>query len=165
LLQVALWATRNERGIGFCEDDANRRRRKLRLPRASHSAESQAARPHRLTQRVEDNAFHLAAVSDTRLQQSRMSVCSEISKCYRCLIRTGVGTSVAHLICERTRRTVSDPIGVETVVPLSGDQNAVAVNIDAVRSRAAPGQVRSPSPVYQLATCTERDSSRCRSVR
>ena len=91
-----------------------------------------------------------------------MSVCPEISKYYRCLIRTGVGTSVAHLICERTRRRAADPIGIETVIPRSGDQRAVAINIDTTRSRAAPGQVRSPSPVYQVATRAERDLARCR---
>jgi hypothetical protein len=30
--KVAPWATRNERWIGFSEDDVNRRRRRLKLP-------------------------------------------------------------------------------------------------------------------------------------
>jgi len=43
--------------------------RKLRLP-WSAGAQKPAASGDPLTQRVEDNAFHLAAVGDTRLQQS-----------------------------------------------------------------------------------------------
>ena len=86
----------------------------------------------------------------------------EILKCQRNLVRTGVRTSVAHFICERARRGAADAIGVETVVPGGGDQAAVAVNVDTVRSRAAPGQIRSASPVYQVATRTERDLARCR---
>jgi hypothetical protein len=82
------------------------------------------------------------------------------SKRHRCLIRTRAGACVAHLICERARATAADPIGVETVIPCRGDQRVVAINIDTIGSRAAPGQVRSASPVYQVATRSECDLTR-----
>jgi hypothetical protein len=72
----------------------------------------------------------------------------QISKYHRYLIRAGVRTCTAHLICKRARGASADPIGIETVIPGRGDQAAVAVNVDTIRSRAAPGQVRSPSPAY-----------------
>jgi hypothetical protein len=81
----------------------------------------------------------------------------QISKRHGRLIRTGVRTCVAHLICEAARATAADTIGVETIIPRSDDQRAVAINIDTIRSRAAPGQIRSASSVYQVAVRTERD--------
>ena len=61
------------------------------------------------------------------------------SERHRRLIRTGVRACVAHLICEAARAIAADAIGVEPVIPGSDDQRAVAVNIDPIRSRAAPG--------------------------
>ena len=70
------------------------------------------------------------------------------SERHRRLIRTGLSASIAHLIRKGTRRRATDFVGVETVVPGANDQYAVAVHVDPIRSRAAPGQVRSPLPAY-----------------
>jgi hypothetical protein len=72
----------------------------------------------------------------------------QILKCHRRLIRTGLSASIAHLIRKGAGRRATDFIGVETVVPGGNDQRAVPVNVDSIRSRAAPRQVRCPSPAY-----------------
>jgi hypothetical protein len=46
------------------------------------------------------------------------------------LIRTGLGACVAHLIREGAVDTVTDPIGVETVIRGGDDLHAITVNID-----------------------------------
>jgi hypothetical protein len=72
----------------------------------------------------------------------------QILKYHRCLIRTGLSSCIAHLIRKGAGRRATDFIGVETVVPGANDQRAVAVNVDPIRSRAAPRQVRCPFPTY-----------------
>ena len=47
--------------------------------------------------------------------------------------------------------TVTDGIGVETVVRRVDEQRAVAINIDGGRSRPAPREVHSVSPLHLVA--------------
>src|SRR5882757_9785951 len=53
--------------------------------------------------------------------------------------------------------TVTDGIGVETVVRSVDEQRVIAVNIDGARSRPAPREVNSVSSLHLVATRTERD--------
>jgi hypothetical protein len=46
------------------------------------------------------------------------------------LIGTGLSAGVAHLIREGAVDTVTDPIGVETVIRGGDDLHAISVNID-----------------------------------
>ncbi len=71
-----------------------------------------------------------------------------ISECHRRLIGTGLSPLVAHLIRKRASPSATDSIGVKAVIPGRNDQYAIAVHVDAIRSRPAPGQVRCPLPVY-----------------
>src|SRR5882724_6215871 len=63
------------------------------------------------------------------------------SECHGGLIRTGLAACVTYLVREAARATAADAIGVETVIQGGGDTRVVAVNIDHVRSRAAPCEV------------------------
>jgi hypothetical protein len=67
-LRVTIGGSAFSENASPARTDANRRKRKLRLPRGIRR--SQAASGDQLTERVEDNAFHLTAVSDKRLQQA-----------------------------------------------------------------------------------------------
>src|SRR5439155_697020 len=108
-----------------------------------------------------------------RRPQLQISVVSALhtqdtsSERHRRLIRTGLSASIAHLIRKGTRRRATDFIGVETVVPGANDQYAVAVNVDPIRSRAAPGQVCCPLPAYQAPLRSQSDLARrgCRRSR
>ena len=64
------------------------------------------------------------------------------SECHRCLIRTGVGASLAYLIRVGVMATAAGGVSVETVVFRRGDHHAVAVNVDlrrdSPRSRRGP---------------------------
>ena len=121
-------------------------------------------------QRVEDNAFHLAAgIIDPSysyliilagiclfLRELPHKEVAQISKCHSRLVRTRVRPCVAHLVGEAARAIAADAISVEAVIPGCDEQSTVAVNVDAIQSRAGPGQVRSTPPVYQVAIRSER---------
>lgn len=127
-------------------------------------------------QRVEDNAFHLAAgiIDPTYsyliilagiclfLRELPHKEVAQISERHSLLVRTRVRACVADLVGEAAWATATDAISVEAVIPGCDEQGTVAVNVDAIGSGAAPGQVRSASPVYQVATRSERDLARCR---
>ena len=123
------------------------------------------SRRHNAVARFESTATQLRgyrfALAGTRVLSCEFphQAC-EILECHRSLVRTGIGASVGHFICERARRAAADAIGVETVIPGGNDQRAVAVNVDTIRSRAGPGQVHSPSTAYQVATRTKCDLAR-----
>ena|SRR5262245_54308798 len=70
------------------------------------------------------------------------------SERHRRFVRTGLSARFANFVREAAMAAATDPIGVETVVPGGDDQRGVAINVDAVRSRAAPGQVRRAPPVH-----------------
>ena len=63
------------------------------------------------------------------------------SECHGGLIGTGLGSGCAYSIGVGRMAVATDGIGVETVIQGGGDTRVVAVNIDHVRSRAAPGEV------------------------
>jgi hypothetical protein len=63
------------------------------------------------------------------------------SECHGGLIRTGLGSGCAYSIGVGAMAVATDGIGVETVIQGGGGTRVVAVNIDHVRSRAAPGDV------------------------
>jgi hypothetical protein len=82
---------------------------------------------------------------------------------YHCrLIGTGLSTGIAYLIRKGARRRATDFVGVETVVPGGNDQRTIAINVDPTRSRAAPRQVRSAFPTYQVTLRSQCDLGRCR---
>jgi hypothetical protein len=66
-------------------------------------------------------------------------VVRETSECHRRLIGTGLSARLAYLIGVGGMATGTGGIGVETVVGGRGDYYAVAVNINIVLSRPAPG--------------------------
>jgi hypothetical protein len=83
------------------------------------------------------------------------------SECHGGLIRTGLAACVTYLVREAAMAVATDGIGVETVIQGGGDTRVVAVNIDHVRSRAAPGEVHRLLPPHLVATRSERDLARC----
>ena len=85
----------------------------------------------------------------------------QISECHRRLIRTGLSARFTHLIRECPGTTATNFVSVETIIGRGDDSCAVAVNIDIVRSRSAPREIRSPFSADDVAAHTEGDLPRC----
>jgi len=62
-------------------------------------------------------------------------------------VRTGLSARFANFVRETAMATTIDPIRVETVIPRSDDQRAVAIDVDAIRGRPGPGELSSPLSV------------------
>ena len=84
----------------------------------------------------------------------------EISKCHSNLIRTVTRTGFAYPVRVSRMATTGEMISVEAGVRNGDDQHAVAVNVDGVRSRPAPGEVHPLLSVHFVATRTEHDLAR-----
>jgi hypothetical protein len=107
-LRVTIGGSAFSENASPARTDANRRRRKLRLPRGIRR--SQAASGDQLTERVEDNAFHLTRSatsgyskqlggnSHTLVRVRRVWVRPEVSERHRHLVRTGLSARVAYFI-------------------------------------------------------------------
>jgi hypothetical protein len=80
-------------------------------------------------------------------------------KIHRRLIRTGLGTCFADSVGVAAMTTVTDGIGVGPVISGADEQRVIAVNIDGIRSRPAPGEVHSVSSLHLAANCSETDCS------
>ena len=85
----------------------------------------------------------------------------------RCdLVRTVLRACFADPIGVRALATHPDVIGVEPGdVRHSGNQHAVAINVDVVRSSSIPGEFHGLLPLHFVAARNERDLPRCRSRR
>ena len=71
-----------------------------------------------------------------------------MSECYCRLIGTGLSARLAYLIGVGGMATATERIDVETVVGRRGDHYVVAVNINIVLSRPAPGAVHYVRTLY-----------------
>src|SRR5882724_8820469 len=88
------------------------------------------------------------------------------AKPYRDLVRAVLSACIANPIGVRALATHPDVIGVETGdVRHSGNQRAVAINVDVVRSSSIPREVHRLLPLHLVAARPERDLPRCRSRR
>src|SRR5205807_5743039 len=85
------------------------------------------------------------------------------AKPYRDLVRAVLSARLADLVGVRALATHPNVIGVEPGdVRHSGNQHAVAINVDVVRSSSIPGEVHRLLPLHLVAARTERDLPRCR---
>src|SRR5207247_2707531 len=91
---------------------------------------------------------------------------SPAAKPHRDLVRAVLSACTADPIGVRALATHPDVIGVETGdVRHSGNQHAVAINVDVVPGSSIPGEVHRLLPLHLIAARTERDLPRCRSRR
>ena len=96
-----------------------------------------------------------------------LSELKEMSKYHNNLIRTVTRAGFAYPVRVSRMATTAGVICVEAGVRNGDDQHAVAVNVDGVRSRPAPGEVHPMLSLHFVATRTERDLARrgCRCSR
>src|SRR5215831_1637257 len=87
---------------------------------------------------------------------------SEISERYGYLIRTITRAGFAYLVGVGGMAATVRVIGVETIVRDSGNYNAVSINIDAIRSCTAPGEIHGVSSLHFVAARRECDLTRRR---
>jgi hypothetical protein len=92
----------------------------------------------------------MALSTACRKPQLQMSIVCDLQASHVCelevhrrLIRTRLSAGVADLVCIRAMATITDGIGLETVVRRVDEQRATAANIDGNRSRPAPREVHS----------------------
>src|SRR5215813_14092793 len=82
------------------------------------------------------------------------------------LVGAVLSACIADSIGVRALATRPDVIGVEPGdVRHSGNQHAVAINVDVVRGSSIPGEVHPLLPLHLVAACTERDLPGCHSRR
>jgi hypothetical protein len=84
----------------------------------------------------------------------------EISKFHSNLIRTVTRAGFAYPVRVGRMATTAGVISVEAGVRNGDDQHAVAVNVDGVRSRPAPGEIHPMLSLHFVATRTERNLAR-----
>src|SRR5262252_11113242 len=85
------------------------------------------------------------------------------AKLYGDLVGAVLSACIADSIGVRALATRPDVIGVEPGdVRHSGNQHAVAINVDIVRGSSIPGKVHPLVPLHLVAACDERDLPRCR---
>ena len=85
------------------------------------------------------------------------------AKPHRDLVRAVLSARLADLVGVGALAAHPDMIGVETGdVRHSGNQHAVAINVDVVRGSSIPGEVHRLLPLHLVAARTERDLPRCR---
>src|SRR5207247_532913 len=110
--------------------------------------------------------FCSAACAARRLNLAACYLELPAAKPYRDFIRAGLSARLADLVDVGALAAHPDVIGVETGdVRHSGNQRAVAIDVDVVRGSSIPGEVHRLLPMHLVAARTERDLPRCRSRR
>src|SRR5437762_11673929 len=110
--------------------------------------------------------FCSAACTARRLNLAACYLQLPAAKPDRDFIRAVLSARLAELVDVGALAAHPDVIGVETGdVRHSGNQHAVAINVDVVRGSSIPREVHPLLPLHLVAARTERDLPRCRSRR
>src|SRR5437867_5786663 len=110
--------------------------------------------------------FCSAACTARRLNLAACYLQLPAAKPYRDLVRAVLSACLAYLVGVGALATHPDVIGVEPGdVRHSGNQHAVAINVDVVRSSSIPREVHRLVSLHLVAARSESDLPRCRSRR